>query len=123
MKKILIIEDELPLLKALVQKFTKENFSIFEATDGLEGFKTAIVEHPDLILLDILMPRMDGLTMLSNLRKNAWGATVPVIILTNIGANTKVLDNIIKNQPAYYFLKSKIKLEKIVEKARDVLNI
>jgi DNA-binding response OmpR family regulator len=123
MGKILIIEDEQELLKVLAQKFAKENFSVLEATNGLEGFKAAIIEHPDVILLDILMPRMDGFTMLSNLRKDSWGATVPVIVLTNVGADSKITDAVIENQPAYYFLKSKTELKDIVDKVREILKI
>lgn len=70
---ILIVEDDVPELNALRDKFTHEGFSILEAKNGEEGLATALREHPDLILLDIIMPVMDGMTMLVNLRKDPWG--------------------------------------------------
>lgn len=120
-KTILIIEDELPMLKALSDKFTLEGFEILEAKDGEEGLKTATSKKPDLIILDIFMPVMDGKTMFEKLRQNAWGKTVPVIILTNLNPDDKTLDELMKNGPSYYFIKSKWKLEELVSKVKKEL--
>ena len=120
-KTILIVEDELPMLKALSDKFTLEGFEILEAKDGEEGLKTATSKKPDLIILDIFMPVMDGKIMFEKLRQNAWGKTVPVIILTNLNPDDKTLDELMKNGPSYYFIKSKWKLEELVEKVKKEL--
>ena len=117
-KTILIIEDELPMLKALSDKFTLEGFEILEAKDGAEGLKIAISKKPDLIVLDIFMPVMDGKAMFEKLRQDAWGKTVPVIILTNLNPDDKTLDQLMKNGPSYYFIKSKWKLEELVAKVK-----
>ncbi len=85
-KKILIIEDELSLLEALNDKFSREDFLVFRAVNGEEGLSLAFKEQPDLILLDIVMPKVNGMTVFKKLRmdKNRWARQVPVIILTNI---------------------------------------
>ncbi|HUD08807.1 MAG TPA: response regulator [Candidatus Saccharimonadales bacterium] len=120
-KTILIVEDELPMLKALSDKFTLEGFDILEAKDGAEGLEAAISKKPDLIILDIFMPVMDGKAMFEKLREDAWGKTVPVIVLTNLNPDDKTLDQLMKNGPSYYFVKSKWKLEELVEKVKKEL--
>src|SRR6266498_6092249 len=108
MKKILVVEDEKLIVNVLSQKFKKEGFSVFSAIDGLEGYKVALEKHPDLILLDIIMPRMDGLKMLSKLRTDPWGKTVPVVVLTNVDTASHFHDQILKENPVYYFIKANI---------------
>lgn len=120
-KTILIIEDELPMLKALADKFSLEGFAILEARDGAEGLKTAVEKKPDLIILDIFMPVMDGKEMLEKLRADEWGKNVPVIILTNLNPDDKTLDELMKNGPSYYFIKSKWRLEELVAKVKKEL--
>ncbi|MCX6766342.1 MAG: response regulator [Candidatus Moranbacteria bacterium] len=120
-KTILIVEDELPMLKALADKFSLEGFEILEAKDGAEGLETAISKKPDLIILDIFMPVMDGKAMFEKLRQDAWGKTVPVIILTNLNPDDKTLEQLMKNGPSYYFIKSKWKLEELVSKVKKEL--
>lgn len=122
-KTILIIEDELPMLKALSDKFALEGFEILEAKDGAEGLEAAISKKPDLIVLDIFMPVMDGKAMFEKLRQDAWGKTVPVIILTNLNPDDKTLDQLMKNGPSYYFIKSKWKLEELVAKVKSELGV
>lgn len=83
-KKILIVEDEQVLLNILVDKFGKEGFETIAALNGRVGLDLAIKEHPDVILLDILMPVMNGMQMLDELRKDPWGKNAQVILLTNL---------------------------------------
>lgn len=83
--KILIVEDEEAILKALVDKFKKEGFEVLSASDGDEGFNLAVKEKPDVILLDIIMPKKDGMTMMKELRgEEKWGSEVPIVMLTNL---------------------------------------
>ncbi len=82
--KILIVEDEPFLMKILVDKLSLEKFPTLSGANGEEGLKLALENHPGVILLDILMPRMNGIEMLTELRKDAWGKGVPVIMLTNL---------------------------------------
>ncbi len=79
---ILIIEDS-ALLRSVASDALKEaGFHVIEASDGKEGLERAKRAHPALILLDLMMPVMDGVTMLKELRRDEWGKHVPVIILT-----------------------------------------
>lgn len=122
-KKILIIEDEPSMLAILNDKLIETGFETIQAQNGEEGLKLALQNHPDLILLDILMPKMDGTVTLNRLREDQWGKTVPVIMLTNVSPDTETsLKEIIKNQPAYYFVKSDIQLDTLMEKITEVLD-
>ncbi len=84
MKKIVIVEDELPIQLMYQMKLKREGFDVRVASNGLEGLNIVESFHPDLILLDLRMPVMDGAEMLEKLRAAPWGSDIRVIILTNI---------------------------------------
>ena len=83
-KKIAIIEDEAAIRRMYAFKLKYADFTIVEAGDGEEGLVVIEKELPDLILLDLRMPRMTGEEMLRELRSKDWGEQIPVVILTNI---------------------------------------
>lgn len=122
-KTILLVEDEASQRKALSEKFTREGFAVLEAKDGAEGLSVAVKAQPDIILLDIVMPKMDGMTMLKTLRqKNEWGKTVPVILLTNLSADSEEINKgIAESDPAYYLVKSNWSIDDVVAKVRERL--
>ncbi len=127
-KKILIIEDEAPLLEALVGKFSRSGFETFKAKNGDEGLVIALKEHPDLILLDIVLPRVDGLKMMEKLREDSWGENIPVIFLTNlslaemeISEKSKIPEQLKKIRPVQYLEKTDLRLEDVVEKVKKTL--
>lgn len=96
-KKILIVEDEPMVRRALVEKITEEKgLIIMSAKNGKEGLEAALREHPDFILLDLLMPVMDGMEMLSNLREDEWGKNAKVMFLSNIADSEKVAEGVAK---------------------------
>lgn len=122
-KVVLIVEDEQPMLRVLHDKLQESGYGTLEAENGAEGLELALAHHPDIILLDVLMPKMDGMTMLTKLREDSWGKTVPIIILTNVSPDTDTtLKSIIANQPAYYLVKSDVKLDTVTEKIKDILS-
>lgn len=121
-KTILIVEDEAPLRNALRDKLSRENFTVLEANNGEKGLEIALREHPDLILLDIIMPVMDGIIMLNKLRENEWGKTAKVFILTNLSDNEKMA-NAIKQGSYEYFLKSDWKIQEVIEKIHEKLGL
>lgn len=121
-KKILIVEDEEPMLRALTDKFTREGFHVFQGKDGEDGLAVALKEQPDIILLDIVMPKMDGLEMLMKLRESDWGKKVPVLLLTNYGDLEKIT-SAVQNYVVGYLLKTDWKLENVVKKVKETLNL
>ena len=123
LKKDLIVEDEAPMLLALTKKFEKENFRVLEAKDGEEGYKMALAKRPDLVLLDLVMPKMDGMTVMAKLRQDPWGKNVPIIILTNLNMDDKIMKGVSHDEPAYYLMKAEVTLEDIAQKAREVLKL
>jgi DNA-binding response OmpR family regulator len=122
-KKILVVEDEAPLRNAVSDILTFEGFQVFQAKNGQEGLDIALKEHPDLTLLDLMMPIMDGLIMLEKLRSDKdWGKTAAVILLTNINDPDKVAQA--TSAGSYDFLvKSDWNIEDVVKKIKGRLGI
>ena len=121
-KTILIVEDEKSLREALMDILKRKNFLGIEAKNGKEGVDLAFAKHPDLILLDLMMPEMDGMTALKKIREDAWGANVPVIILTNLSATSEhLVDDIVTHKPMYYLVKSDWKIHDVIDKIEEIL--
>lgn len=118
--KILIVDDEPMLLAALVDKFTREGFTAITAKDGQEGLASALADHPDLILLDIIMPVMDGITMLYKLRKDRWGKHAKVILLTNLSDPGKITKTLTQKVNGY-LVKSDWKIADVVKQVSKSL--
>jgi len=126
-KKILVVEDEKPLRRVLAKKLTIEGFSVSEAAEGKSGLEMALREHPDLILLDVIMPKMGGKEVLAELQKDSWGKSVPIIFLTNLSDPVKIAE-ISESSSRHatvfdYLIKSDWKLEEVVEKVRSNLGM
>ena len=90
-KKILIVENEEDLSEALSAVLTQEGFEVFVAEDGEKGLHDALHHKPDMIILDLMLPKMDGLTVLKNLREDTWGCDVAVIVMTAFDDPEKVV--------------------------------
>ena len=117
-KTILVIEDEKSLRGAIVDILRLKNFLSLEAKNGREGVRLALSKHPALILLDIIMPEMDGITALKKIREDSWGGKIPIIILTNLSAtNKQPMDDAM----THYLIKSDWKLHDIVKKIEEIL--
>lgn len=122
-KTILIVEDEKSLRDALVDILRLKEFLPLEAKNGKDGLKLALSKHPELILLDLIMPEMDGMTLLKKIREDIWGATVPVIILTNLSAiNGNVEEDAVAHRPTQYLIKSDWKLHDVIKKIEEMLD-
>lgn len=122
-KKVLIVEDEAPLRTAVADILSFEGFTVFQGKNGQEGLDLALKEHPDLILLDLMMPVMDGLTMLEKLRQDQeWGKGAAVILLTNINDPEKIAQA--TDAGSYDFLvKSDWNIEDVVKKIKAKLGV
>lgn len=88
--KILIVEDEDSLSEVLKERLENEGFDVTIAHDGAEGLIVALDQQPDAILLDIIMPKLDGLSMLKQLRTYDAGKIIPVIVMTNLSDSKEV---------------------------------
>lgn len=120
MKKILIVEDEPQMLRLLVDVLEKNKFEALTARDGAAALNIAKKEKPDLILLDIIMPKMDGLTMLYELRKDKWGKDAKVMILTNL-SDAQSVSAALKSGVYDFLVKSDWQLKDLVKKIKDKL--
>ncbi len=118
--KILIVEDEKALLAVLSDKFRREGFMVYGAKDGLAGLNMACKVKPALVILDIVMPSMDGLTMLKKLREDKWGNAVPVLILSNL-SDPEQINEATSRGAVEYLVKSNWGLEDVVQKVKQIL--
>ena len=89
-KKILLIEDDKFLRKVLVRKLSKEGYQVIEAIDGEKGLKSMEQDKPDLVLLDLVLPEIDGFEVLDKAKRNPLLAKIPVIILSNLGEKKEI---------------------------------
>lgn len=121
-KHILIIEDESSLARVLADELRDQGFTVSTAANGIDGLSTALSEHPDLIFVDLVMPRMDGLTMIKELRRDVWGKRVSVIILTNV-SNATQIDESFDRGVYEYIVKADWELGDIVRIAKEKLSV
>ena len=118
--KILIVEDEEILLTALSEELKQEGFNVVGAKDGQEGVEKAQSEKPDLVLLDLVMPRLDGIGALKAMKDNAEIRDIPVVILTNLSDYDKISDALSLGAMDY-LVKANYRLEDLVNKIKTVL--
>lgn len=121
-KKILIVEDDNILQKALQEFLAGEGFEIISALDGEEGIKMAKLKNPDLILLDLILPRKDGYEVLKEIKSDQTTQKIPVILLTNLGSLNDV-EKALELGATTYLIKADYKLEEIVKKIKEVLKM
>jgi len=121
---ILVVEDEPAMCQTLMDNLVSEGFNVLQAKDGVEGLAVSSAHHPDLILLDILMPQMDGLAMMQKLRaQDAWGKKVPIILLTNLSPDEdRIMKRVTEDEPAYYLVKTDWKMSEVMEKIKERLS-
>lgn len=122
MKKILLIEDEVALNKTLKEYLTGEKFEILSAFDGETGLSMAKEKLPDLVLLDIILPKKDGYAVLDELRSDEKTQNIPVIILTNMESSDDVR-RALERGVTTYLIKSNYKLEDILVKVKEALRL
>lgn len=120
-KNILVVEDS-PLLRAVVRDaLLSGGFAVSEAENGKVGLEKALAEHPDLIMLDLIMPVMDGMSMFKELRADAWGALVPVIMFSD--ADGDKVTSWVNGEKLDFFKKDNWMIEEVVTKVKDRLGI
>src|SRR3989338_7408168 len=114
MKKILFIEDEAVIHKTLSDVLEKDNFQVLSALDGEIGLRLAKEKNPDLILLDLVLPKMDGFEVLKNLKADPATKAIPVIVLTNL-EQMEDIQKAIDLGARTYLVKSNYDLQEVVD--------
>lgn len=115
---ILVIEDEAPLRDAMTLYLEQAGFKVHAAINGEDGLKLALDEHPSLILLDQLMPGMNGTEVLAKIRKDEWGKHAQVVMMTNVN-DLETMNDSLKAGVNDYLLKSELELEELVTLIRS----
>lgn len=119
-KKILIVEDDSDLMEIMSFRIKQAGYQIVQASDGRQGYQTALREHPDLILLDIMMPEVTGLEMLKALRQDGWGSKVHVFMLTSINRSKEMTESMNYNVDKY-IIKADIKYDELLASIKQYL--
>ena len=119
-KKVLIIEDDRFLRELISRKLSDDGFEIVEAVDGEEGIKKIKEEKPDLILLDLILPSIDGFEVLSRIKKDESVKSIPVIILSNLGQKEEV-EKGLKLGAVDYLIKAHFTPGEIISKIKNNL--
>jgi len=120
MKKILFIEDEPALQKALTMALKSDGFEVFSAFDGEAGFNMVSQVIPDIILLDLILPKMDGFQILEKLKSQDETKNIPVIILTNL-EDVNDVQKVIDLGATNYLVKANYEVTEISQKVKEVI--
>ena len=121
MKTILFIEDESALQKTFGEILSQEGYEMISALDGETGFDLAKLKKPDLILLDLVLPKLHGFEVLKQLKQNSETKEIPVIVLTNLEGMADV-QKALDLGATTYLVKAQYRLEEIVEKVKKALS-
>lgn len=120
MAKLLLVEDDALLVRLYQKKFTQEGHEVISAANGEEGMALLEKEQPDLVILDIMMPKMSGLEMLERIKANSATASVPVIILSNLGGEEEQ-DRALELGAVSYIVKANNDPAQVSAKVREIL--
>lgn len=119
-KKILIVEDDKFLRELIARKLKESDFDVLEAIDGEEGLRKTKEEKPELILLDLILPGIDGFEVLSRIKEDPNTKPIPVIILSNLGQREDV-EKGLKIGAVDYLIKAHFTPSEIIEKVKNAL--
>ncbi|MDD3399957.1 MAG: response regulator [Candidatus Paceibacterota bacterium] len=119
-KKILFVEDESALQKTFGEVLMQEGYQVISAMDGEEGLRLAQTEEPDLILLDLVLPKLHGFEVLKKLKEDSSTEDIPVIVLTNL-ESTGDVEKAVELGATTYLVKANYDLEDVLKKVKDAL--
>lgn len=120
MQKILFIEDESALQHAMTETLGDSNYQVIQAMDGETGLRLAKEEKPDLILLDLILPKKDGFSVLEGLKQTPDTKDIPVIVLSNLDS-TEDVERAMSLGAKTYMVKTDYQLTDILRKIKDIL--
>jgi DNA-binding response OmpR family regulator len=119
-RRILVAEDDRFLRKAAEMALKRQGYTVLTAADGEEALRAAQSELPDLILLDLIMPKVNGFDVLQALKKEAPTAKIPVIVMSNLGQDRDV-QQAMGAGAAAYFIKTDLSLQALVQRVEETL--
>jgi CheY-like chemotaxis protein len=119
-RRILLVEDDRFLRKAAETTLKQQGYTVITAADGEEALRVARSAPPDLILLDVIMPKLNGFQVLDALKKDPTMAHIPVIILSNLGQDRDVQQAMEAGATAY-FIKADLSLQALVQRVGETL--
>jgi DNA-binding response OmpR family regulator len=119
-KKILFVEDEPTLQKVAGEVLRQEGFIVKSAMDGEEAVRIVKSDKPDIVLLDLILPKKDGFTVLKEMKENEETKDIPVIILTNL-EGTEDIEKALEIGATTYLVKANYELDDVVKKIKDML--
>jgi DNA-binding response OmpR family regulator len=120
MKRILVVEDDRFLRKAAEAALRRSGFTVLVAADGEEGLRVARAEIPDLVLLDLIMPGLQGFEVLKLLKAEAATSAIPVIVISNLGQDSDV-KNALDAGAIDYLVKANLALDDLVKRVRALV--
>lgn len=121
-QRILVIEDDALLIEEMKQEFRKHNFSVAFAEDGETGLAKVFQWKPNLILLDIVVPKVNGMEFLQKLSEDPWAKNLPVIVLTNMTDSTNMAQ-VLELGKYDYLVKADWSLSDLIAKINEKLNV
>ena len=113
-KKILVIEDDTNAMKVLMMRFSDEGFSVMGATTGEEGLSMALSEHPSIMLVDIILPKMNGIEVVEKIRQDEWGKTARIIVVSNLTDEISIR-RLAELGVIRYIVKTDFSVEKLID--------
>ena len=120
-KRVLVVEDDEAFRLLLTNELTEEGIDVLQATNGKDALSVALKEHPDLVLLDIILPKMDGAEVLRGLRDDKeWGQYVPILMLTQLD-NMERIAEAVASKVNGYIIKGKMSMEEIIANVKKQL--
>jgi DNA-binding response OmpR family regulator len=120
--KILLVEDDAALVRMYERKLTKDGFDVRTALNGEDGLEALDKRIPDIILLDIMMPKMSGIDVLKKLKADPVKKAIPVVILTNLGDRDDDIKRCKEMGAADYWVKVNIRTEELVDRIKAILS-
>jgi len=120
MKTIIFIEDERALQTTFQNILKQEGYNVVPALDGKEGLKLVKDKKPDLVLLDLILPKIDGIEVLREVKKNEETKEIPVIVLTNL-EELKKIEEALELGAKTYLIKANYTVEEVIEKIKKIL--
>ena len=122
MAKILLIDDDPLLVRMYQKKLENDGYMVATAGDGEEGLAKVAEFSPDLILLDIMMPKMNGLLVLKKLKENPATANIPVVMLTNVGSSDQDAEEGLELGAVAYLVKAVNRPSTVISKVKEILS-